>query len=86
MKSRLLLVEDESNLAFLLSERLHREGYEVDTAGDGDQGLLTHEEMIGNATPNAHPDTHTIHPRAIVALSGKLPDYCFFLARRSHNI
>jgi len=38
--SRLLLVEDESNLAFLLSERLIREGYQVDTCGDGHQGLL----------------------------------------------
>src|SRR5207253_2618219 len=27
------------NLAFLLSERLHREGYEVDTCSDGNHGL-----------------------------------------------
>jgi two-component system, OmpR family, alkaline phosphatase synthesis response regulator PhoP len=33
-------VEDESNLAFLLSERLHREGYRVDTCPDGEQGLI----------------------------------------------
>jgi len=39
VSSRLLLLEDESNLAFLLSERLHREGYQVDTCGDGEQGL-----------------------------------------------
>ena len=40
MSSHLLLVEDESNLAFLLSERLHREGYRVDTCSDGEQGLI----------------------------------------------
>ena len=34
------MVEDESNLAFLLSERLHREGYQVDTCEDGGQGLI----------------------------------------------
>jgi two-component system, OmpR family, alkaline phosphatase synthesis response regulator PhoP len=34
------LVEDESNLAFLLAERLHREGYEVETCGDGEHGLI----------------------------------------------
>ena len=35
-----MLVEDESNLAFLLSERLQREGYQVDTCEDGGQGLI----------------------------------------------
>ena len=34
------MVEDESNLAFLLAERLHREGYEVETCGDGEHGLI----------------------------------------------
>ena len=33
-------MEDESNLAFLLSERLHREGYRVDTCANGEQGLI----------------------------------------------
>ena len=40
MSGRLLLVEDENNLAFLLSERLHREGYQVETCADGEQGLI----------------------------------------------
>jgi len=40
MSARLLLVEDESNLAFLLSERLDREGYQVETCPDGEQGLI----------------------------------------------
>jgi DNA-binding response OmpR family regulator len=35
MSSRILLVEDESNLAFLLAERLNREGYQVETCVDG---------------------------------------------------
>ena len=38
--SRILLVEDEINLAVLLSERLTHEGYEVETCGDGDHGLI----------------------------------------------
>jgi two-component system alkaline phosphatase synthesis response regulator PhoP len=37
---RILLVEDENNLVFLLSERLTREGYQVETCGDGDHGLI----------------------------------------------
>ena len=36
---RLLLVEDEPGLVLTLSDRLRREGYVVDTAGDGDIGL-----------------------------------------------
>jgi two-component system alkaline phosphatase synthesis response regulator PhoP len=38
--SRILLVEDENNLAVLLSERLTHEGYQVETCVDGDQGLI----------------------------------------------
>jgi two-component system alkaline phosphatase synthesis response regulator PhoP len=38
--ARILLVEDEDNLAFLLSERLTREGFQVETCGDGCQGLI----------------------------------------------
>jgi two-component system alkaline phosphatase synthesis response regulator PhoP len=36
---RLLLVEDEAGLVFTLSDRLRREGYDVDHAGDGPSGL-----------------------------------------------
>ncbi len=36
---RLLLVEDEPGLQLTLTDRLVSEGYEVDTAGDGDTGL-----------------------------------------------
>ncbi len=36
---RLLLVEDEPGLQLTLSDRLISEGYQVDTAGDGDTGL-----------------------------------------------
>jgi two-component system alkaline phosphatase synthesis response regulator PhoP len=36
---RLLLVEDEPGLQLTLSDRLMSEGYEVDTAGDGELGL-----------------------------------------------
>ena len=36
---RILLVEDEPGLVLTLSDRLSREGYAVDTAGDGEVGL-----------------------------------------------
>lgn len=36
---RILLVEDEPGLVLTLSDRLRREGYLVETAGDGDTGL-----------------------------------------------
>jgi two-component system alkaline phosphatase synthesis response regulator PhoP len=36
---RILLVEDEPGLQLTLSDRLRREGYVVDTAGDGQTGL-----------------------------------------------
>ena len=37
--SRILLVEDEPGLQLTLSDRLRREGYLVDTAGDGQAGF-----------------------------------------------
>ena len=36
MKARVLLVEDEAGLQLVLSDRLTAEGYQVETAGDGD--------------------------------------------------
>jgi two-component system alkaline phosphatase synthesis response regulator PhoP len=38
MAKRILLVEDEPGLQLTLSDRLGSEGYEVETAGDGDTG------------------------------------------------
>jgi len=40
MNSRILLVEDEPGLVLTVSDLLINEGYEVDTAMDGDAGLL----------------------------------------------
>jgi len=40
MNSRILLVEDEPGLVLTVSDLLMNEGYEVDTAMDGDAGLL----------------------------------------------
>ena len=37
-KKRILLVEDEPGLQLTLSDRLRSEGYEVETAGDGESG------------------------------------------------
>ncbi len=39
MGRRILLVEDEPSLVLTLSDRLVSEGYEVETAGDGEEGL-----------------------------------------------
>jgi two-component system, OmpR family, alkaline phosphatase synthesis response regulator PhoP len=39
MSSRLLLVEDEPGLVVTLSDLLAAEGYEVETATNGDAGL-----------------------------------------------
>ena len=36
---RVLLIEDEAGLRLTLSDRLVSEGYAVETAGDGEQGL-----------------------------------------------
>ena len=39
MKHRVLVVEDESSLAFMLSDRLQAEGFEVSIASDGPSGI-----------------------------------------------
>jgi len=39
MEPRILLVEDDPGLRLTLSHRLHSEGYEVQTAVDGEEGL-----------------------------------------------
>jgi two-component system response regulator PhoP len=42
---RILLVEDEAPLRETLAARLKREGYAVDAAGDGEEGLYLGKEM-----------------------------------------
>jgi two-component system alkaline phosphatase synthesis response regulator PhoP len=39
MRKRILLVEDEPGVRVTLTDRLHDEGYAVETAGDGDEGV-----------------------------------------------
>lgn len=39
MKKRILLIEDEPGLVLTLSDRLRSEGYEVESAGDGGEGM-----------------------------------------------
>lgn len=39
MGIRILIIEDETTLSFLLRERMEKEGYSVETCGDGEQGL-----------------------------------------------
>jgi len=38
LRPRLLLIEDEPSLVLTLTDRLRAEGYQVETAGDGDSG------------------------------------------------
>ncbi|MBS1835220.1 MAG: response regulator transcription factor [Acidobacteria bacterium] len=45
MKPQVLLVEDEPGIQMILADRLDLEGYEVDTAEDGDTGL--HKALNG---------------------------------------
>lgn len=39
MKDRILLVEDDSTLSMIISETLQRDGFDVLTAGNGEEGL-----------------------------------------------
>lgn len=39
MSHRILVIEDEEDMQFMLREALSRRGYEVETAGTGDEGL-----------------------------------------------
>ncbi len=42
--SRILLIEDDQDFRWMLSEMLKREGYEVQTADNGDEGVRLLEE------------------------------------------
>ena len=48
---RLLLVEDEPVLRDQLANRLRKDGYAVDTAIDGEEGLLVREKWHMNPLP-----------------------------------
>ncbi len=39
MNQSILIIEDEEALRMILTDRLHREGYAVDCAGDGEEGF-----------------------------------------------
>ena len=39
--AKIMLVEDDNNLKEIYGERLQAEGYEIVTAGDGEEGLST---------------------------------------------
>ena len=44
-KNKILLVEDDSTLSFIIQDALNREGFEVVTASNGDSGLRTFQEF-----------------------------------------
>ena len=44
-KIKVLLVEDEQSLAMILSDTLEVQGFEMRTAGDGEEGLRMFEEQ-----------------------------------------
>lgn len=43
-KTRVLYMEDDDGTAYLVSESLKLEGYEVETASNGEEGLIKHEQ------------------------------------------
>ena len=43
-KYRILLVEDDATLSFILQDALEREGFEVECAADGEKGLRLFEQ------------------------------------------
>lgn len=46
MKKRILLIEDEQEIAFILRMRLEAFGYEVFQAHDGEEGLKSAKKLI----------------------------------------
>ncbi len=44
-KDKVLLVEDDSTLSYIVEDALHREGFEVSTAKNGEVGLRRFEEI-----------------------------------------
>ncbi|MCH5241245.1 MAG: response regulator transcription factor [Muribaculaceae bacterium] len=44
-KNKILLVEDDSTLSFIIQDALKREGFEVATASNGDSGLRSFQEF-----------------------------------------
>lgn len=45
MKNRILFVEDDDTLAMIVVETLRRDGFEVFTASDGEEGLLRYSRL-----------------------------------------
>lgn len=45
MKNRILLVEDDETLSMIVVETLQRDGFEVLTASDGEEGLLRYSKV-----------------------------------------
>ena len=69
--ARILLVEDEAPLRETLAARLRREGYAVDAAADGEEGLYLGREVpfdvaIGYAVSHDHGVTFEKHGRGPV--------------------
>ena len=74
MAAKILLIEDDLRLAAILQKLLHREGYEVDRAARGDEGLnlarqqhydvvLTDLKLPGIDGLNLISQLHTVRPR-----------------------
>lgn len=71
---RILVVDDEHQIRDLLSAMLSREGYEVDTADDGDQALnyLTRKQVDLVVTDLIMPNKEGLE--TIQEVRGKHPD------------
>ena len=60
---RVLLVEDEAPLRETLAARLKRDGFAVDAAGDGEEGLY-----LGREVPFLSPCTLSCHDERAVRI------------------
>ena len=69
---RVMLVEDEAALRETLAARLKREGYAVDTAADGEEGLYLGREVPCGVAARSSEDQGWCDKR-LVPVSSSLP-------------
>jgi CheY-like chemotaxis protein len=95
-RHRILVVDDEDNLRDVLVEVLRRDGHEVDSAGDGDEGLrraeaqrydllITDLRMPGLEGPELYRAVrarYTDDPPRVIFMSANtgIEEYATFLA------
>jgi len=88
MKKQILIIEDDELFSDLYSQKLTKEGYQVDVAADGVAGLeklkdvqpdlvlldLVMPHMSGLKFLEAYRNTHKLSPARIVVVSNRTSD------------